>query len=1067
MKKMKKSVAGITAISAAWLAAAAVAAPQESVTFNSVESNGSANNAANQIRTHTFVGGYAPKSIRVTGELLQVNSATWASEAQVMVTPPGGTSFEMQVSLRGQTWTGANVVDVTLPIPASSLVADAAGEWTFRFYESTDDGGTTSVDAIWDTITFTLDDELVVLGTPATDLGGGVFEEVEPNDASFLNMQHASAPLATQYGAANLVTLGVGNSITGTTTGSSTTTLPGTGATIDNFLIQTVPDVPGIYLYELGLTSAITGHTASLRGATQSSNLGAGFPGVIRIGSDSTFQTSTNVGTTRVNRWYGFGKGEMVHYRVTGTASTTDPYVATLNRTPISPVVVPNTVAAGSVSFSRGAGNTNTIDVLLLDSDFNTVASWHGMTTGAMNRTLTDGTYYLAVSNATTTDSTASPADSSTRANGVANLPGFVMNSSTTTVSNLSMNIIDGMGTQTVAGMKSNAFEVQFYQFTVQTMSIPPMGVGAATPSTVIEGGTSLLTVSVTPGTNPVSTDIAVVADLSSIGGSSNQAFFDDGTNGDAVAGDNIFSFTVTTPLGANSYTLPFEVSDAQSRVSNGTISLTTFGPPPSTDLGALPIGQTEVTHDPVAGQVKWYKFTVPEISPANTNWLDIWTSGGVSDTEIGLYRADGTLVASDDDDGPSTLSALSFGMASPIRPLPGGVDHNGRDGTLEAGDYYLAVGPFNVTFNPTAFNVTSTGGSGTNLVLFLFLGPAPTNPSVTGGIANSIAGGTALLTATVTPGLAPNSTGLAVNADLTNLGGSATNAMYDDGTNGDAVAGDNVFSLIVPIPASLPGGNYTVPLTVTDDQSRSGSGSGTIQVDDAGETLATAKPIDGVGPVTSISGILTSNDADLFRIYICDPANFSASTVGGTTLDSQLFLFAADGTGVVMNDDEGVTNGASQSTITSEHVASRPAGEYYLAITAYNKDPLDSSNAAIFPNSSTTSCFGSTFRCQMLPLSPTAVLDHWASTTTSSGDYTIFLTGVSGQPCGPVCGTADFDGDGDIGTDADIEAFFACLAGNCCDTCFSGGADFDGDGDIGTDADIESFFRVLAGGNC
>jgi hypothetical protein len=66
-----------------------------------------------------------------------------------------------------------------------------------------------------------------------------------------------------------------------------------------------------------------------------------------------------------------------------------------------------------------------------------------------------------------------------------------------------------------------------------------------------------------------------------------------------------------------------------------------------------------------------------------------------------------------------------------------------------------------------------------------------------------------------------------------------------------------------------------------------------------------------------------------------------------------------------------------------------------------------------------------------------------------------------------PACGTADFDGDGDVGTDADIEAFFACLAGNCCATCYSGGADFDADGDVGTDADIESFFRVLAGGPC
>ncbi len=69
--------------------------------------------------------------------------------------------------------------------------------------------------------------------------------------------------------------------------------------------------------------------------------------------------------------------------------------------------------------------------------------------------------------------------------------------------------------------------------------------------------------------------------------------------------------------------------------------------------------------------------------------------------------------------------------------------------------------------------------------------------------------------------------------------------------------------------------------------------------------------------------------------------------------------------------------------------------------------------------------------------------------------------------PCTPACGTADFDGDGDLGTDADIEAFFACLAGNCCPSCYAGGADFNADGDVGTDADIESFFRVWAGGEC
>jgi hypothetical protein len=73
---------------------------------------------------------------------------------------------------------------------------------------------------------------------------------------------------------------------------------------------------------------------------------------------------------------------------------------------------------------------------------------------------------------------------------------------------------------------------------------------------------------------------------------------------------------------------------------------------------------------------------------------------------------------------------------------------------------------------------------------------------------------------------------------------------------------------------------------------------------------------------------------------------------------------------------------------------------------------------------------------------------------------------GTIGNP-GSSCGNQDFNGDGDFGTDADIEAFFACLAGNCCATCWPGGSDFNGDGDFGTDADIEAFFRVLAGGTC
>src|SRR6185436_2744823 len=55
---------------------------------------------------------------------------------------------------------------------------------------------------------------------------------------------------------------------------------------------------------------------------------------------------------------------------------------------------------------------------------------------------------------------------------------------------------------------------------------------------------------------------------------------------------------------------------------------------------------------------------------------------------------------------------------------------------------------------------------------------------------------------------------------------------------------------------------------------------------------------------------------------------------------------------------------------------------------------------------------------------------------------------------------SSDFDTDGSPGTSEDIEAFFRCLSGICCQRC--GTADFDGDGDLATDQDVTSFFRVL-----
>ncbi|MCC6951808.1 MAG: PPC domain-containing protein [Phycisphaerales bacterium] len=105
----------------------------------------------------------------------------------------------------------------------------------------------------------------------------------------------------------------------------------------------------------------------------------------------------------------------------------------------------------------------------------------------------------------------------------------------------------------------------------------------------------------------------------------------------------------------------------------------------------------------------------------------------------------------------------------------------------------------------------------------------------------------------------------------------------------------------------------------------------------DAGEFIASAQIPAGSGPIGSIAGDITPADVDLYAIDVCDVGSFLATTVGGAGIDTQLVLFDASGFGITFNDDSST---ATQSTITSLFV---PApGAYYLAISGYDRDPVD-----------------------------------------------------------------------------------------------------------------------------
>ncbi len=120
--------------------------------------------------------------------------------------------------------------------------------------------------------------------------------------------------------------------------------------------------------------------------------------------------------------------------------------------------------------------------------------------------------------------------------------------------------------------------------------------------------------------------------------------------------------------------------------------------------------------------RVHWIKFTLATpLLGSLDQFLDIDT-GASPDSVIGLYRAFSPTSAvsqgSDDDDGPGSGSALSYGDATPARgPIGDGVAGNARDGSsLGAGTYYLGVGGWSSGFsfgsNYNATNLSSVGST-------------------------------------------------------------------------------------------------------------------------------------------------------------------------------------------------------------------------------------------------------------------------------------------------------------------------------------------------------------------
>jgi hypothetical protein len=273
----------------------------------------------------------------------------------------------------------------------------------------------------------------------------------------------------------------------------------------------------------------------------------------------------------------------------------------------------------------------------------------------------------------------------------------------------------------------------------------------------------------------------------------------------------------------------------------------------------------------------------------------------------------------------------------------------------------------------------------------------------------------------------------IALNATLTradtNAGiAGATVTFWVDGAYIGAAAtnASGVATLNYTVPNALAPGNHSIlvefnycPVNADYSWSRSQC---TLRVlleqGDAGDLPETSQSTPS-GALSVIDGVLDADDVDMYAIYLSNPAAFTATTVGGASFDTQLWLFGPDGKGVAFNDDSSGT----LSTIdnSSGCLTGRPAGVYYLAISRYNRDALGCQNQLIWNNTPF-----STVRC---PDGPDQLyrVNGWLGTTSAGGVYTISLTNAQGASRGNpadccVAHNGDVDGNGCV-DDADLLA--------------------------------------------
>jgi len=294
---------------------------------------------------------------------------------------------------------------------------------------------------------------------------------------------------------ANAFTLANGDTISGTSTGTTTAALV---TSFDYFRVKTAAAAPGIYLHRMTIVSDPAGHTGTIRGLNQTAG---------GIGStDTPVQTSSTSFpdfAIRSNTWYGFGKQEEVYYRIAGAGATVNPYTATLSTTPVTPTVI-GPFSAGPIVISTVGQTSGDTELFLYNSTFDpipgalnddTQAGGFTINQSQTIRTLSPGTYYLAITSSNTATNEASPASDGNLTGPVMDFPNSLCRSSTATVQqDWDFTVTDVNGTSTFSNqpplVPHFSYQITFFQFSVIAQSTAPINDNCANAVSIAIGQT-------------------------------------------------------------------------------------------------------------------------------------------------------------------------------------------------------------------------------------------------------------------------------------------------------------------------------------------------------------------------------------------------------------------------------------------------------------------------------------------------------------------------------------------------------------------------------------------------